>query len=112
MCHGSCHCGACIVCKIVAGLVALVLTLTTIAAVIGVYMTHVSPAGWVFGSTAGSVALVTFILSLMAWFKVVKKMCPCSSKGCGSGCGCGGGSCDCGDGGKCPGCGKSPCVCK
>ncbi len=98
---GSCNCGSCVVCKIVAGLVALVLTLTTIAAVIGVYMTHVSPAGWVFGSTAGSVALVTFILSLMAWFKVVKKMCPCG-KGCGSGSSC----CDSGKG---PGCDKGGC---
>ena len=105
-CGSSCG-GSCAVCKAVSAVVALLLTLTTIAAVIGVWNTHHTATGaWVFGTTAGSVALVTFILSLMAWKKVVGKMCPCRSKACGTGCGCGTG------GGVCPGCGKMPCKCK
>jgi hypothetical protein len=61
------------------GLVALVLTLTTIASIIGVYQAHMSAAGMVFGSLNGSVAILTLVVSLVAWVKVVKKLCPCNS---------------------------------
>jgi hypothetical protein len=94
------------VCKLLAALVTLLLTLTTIAAAIGVWVTHHGTGAWVFGTMPGSIALFTFIVSLLAWFKVFKKMCPCGKGGCGSGCG--GGSC----GGGCPGCGNNPCSCK
>lgn len=102
MCHG--HCGSgCLACKIIAGLVALVFTLTSVAAFVGVYVTHVTVDGWSFGTLNGSVALATLIVSLAAWLKTVKKLCPCNSKG---GCGCGDAR-----GGGCPGCGRDSCQC-
>ena len=92
---GSGSCGGCGGCKVLCGIVALLLTLTTIAAALGVYHAHLGPDGtWMFGTLAGSVSLFTFIVSMVAWLKIVKKMCPCGSKG-----------------GMCPGCGQSPCKC-
>ena len=111
-------CGSCVGCKVCAGIVALVLTLTTIAAFLGVWNTHNTDAGWVFGTTQGSIALVTFIISIMAWKKMVGKMCPCRSKGACGGCPCGKENCSCPrpgagvDGPKCSMCGKMPCRCK
>ena len=84
-------------CKVVVGIVALLTTVTTIATLIGVYQTHVTAEGWMFGSPNGSLAVIAFVVSIMCWVKLVKKMCPCGSKG----------SC-----GGCSGCGQSPCVCK
>ena len=81
-------------------IVALLTTVTTIATLIGVYMTHITPEGWMFGSLNGSVAVIAFLASIMCWLKLVKKMCPCGSKGA------------CGAGGMCPGCGHSPCTCR
>ncbi len=78
---GSYGSGCCTVCKTIAALVTLLLTLTTIASAIGVYVNHVGDSGWMFGSMAGSVALITFVVSLVAWFKVFKKMCPCGKGG-------------------------------
>ncbi len=112
------------VCKFFTALVLLLVTLTTVAAAIGVWHTHVMPTGvWVFGTAEGSLSLLVLIVSLMAWLKLFKKMCSCGSKmGCGTGsCSCGmGGACMCGKdgmmkegmGAKCPVCGKNPCKCK
>jgi hypothetical protein len=109
MCSGNCG-RSCTVCKICGGIVTLVLLLATIAAFLGVWVTHSTPAGWVFGTTAGSLALGVLILSIVALHKTFHKMCGCGSKG-----GCGAG-CDCGKDGmmgpKCPMCGKMPCQCK
>ncbi len=77
--------------------VALLSTVTTVATLIGVYMTHVTMDGWKFGTIDGSLSVIAFLVSVMCWLKLVKKLCPCSS----------GGSC-----GACPGCGTSPCSCK
>lgn len=87
------------VCKIIGGLAALILTLTTIASLVGVYRTHLLPGGLTFGSLEGSVALAVLVLSLIAWVKTVHKMCPC---GCATGCGCGA---------MCSGCGKPSADC-
>lgn len=107
--HNGCG-KPCIGCRIVAGIITLILTLTTVVAVVGVYMTHVTPTGYVFGTVEASFALVTLILSLMAWYKVYKKMCPCSMGGAAAGCHCGGAACDCGDGKG--DCGHGNCDCK
>lgn len=89
----------CTVCKILGILATLVLTLTTVAALVGVYRTHVLPGGMSFGTPEGSLALLVLVLSAAIWVKMVWKMCPCPSlKGCG-GCGpcsCPPGHCTCG----------------
>ena len=92
-CGGGGCCGGC---KAICAIVALLTTITTIATLIGVYNTHVTPDGWMFGSLNGSVAIVAFLVSVMCWLKLVKKMCPCGKK----------------MGGMCPGCGHSPCTCQ
>ncbi len=106
MCHGSC-CGdkfgtGCGGCKFIVGIVALLTTITTIATLIGVYNTHMTAEGWMFGTLNGSLAIIALLLSVMCWLKLVKKMCPCGKGSCA------GGSC----GGGCPGCGNDPCTCK
>lgn len=111
MCSSG-KCGACKACGLVSG---LLFVLVAVASAIGVYMTHVTPAGWVFGTTEASMALIAFSLAVFFAHKTFRKMCGCG-KGCGSGCGggcggCGAGGCDCGTG-ACSGCGKEQCVCK
>ncbi len=83
--------------------VALLTTLTTVATALGVYQTHVTADGWMFGTANGSLAILAFLVSIGIWLKLVKKLCPCGKKG----------SCDgaCA-GGNCPGCGTEPCSCK
>ena len=90
-------------CKVMTGIVTLLVTVMTVAALIGVWMTHMTAEGWMFGTPNGSLSVIAFVVSVMCWLKLVKKMCPCGSKGM-----CKDGSC----GGMCPGCGKSPCMCK
>ena len=97
-------CGGCGGCKALVVIVALLTTATTVATAIGVYMTHYTVEGWMFGTLNGSVAIVAFLVSIMCWLKLVKKLCPCGTMG---GACCGSGSC-----GGCPGCGTSPCSCK
>ncbi len=58
---------------------AILLFLTSIAALIGVYETHVVSGGVQFGSTSGSLAILAFTVSIMAWGK---KMVCCMSKTC------------------------------
>ena len=94
---GSCGpCGSgCGGCKALVGVVALLTTLTTIATLIGVYSTHMVAGVWKFGTVDGSLALIAFLVSVMCWLKLVKKMCPCK-----------------GMGGACAGCGNMHCTCK
>lgn len=97
-CGSCCSSGSggwCTVCKLFTGLALLVTTLTTIATAMGVFMTHVTPEGWMFGTLNGSLAIVAFLVSVMCWLKLVKKLCPCGKMG-----------------GACPGCGTEPCSCK
>ena len=95
---GGSGCGGC---KALVAIVALLTTVTTVAALTGVYVTHMTPEGWMFGTLNGSVAIIAFLASVMCWLKLVKKLCPCGKSSCASG------SC-----GACPGCGTSPCSCK
>lgn len=91
---GGC-CGRCGCCKTLSALVALLLTATSIATAIGVYVTHVTVDGWKFGMMDGSLAVVAFVVSIICWLKLVKKLCPCGKMG----------------GGMCGACGHSPCTC-
>ena len=93
-CPGG-SCSSCGGCKVIVSIVALLTTVTTVATLIGVYMTHVTAEGWMFGTPNGSLSVLAFLVSIMCWLKLVKKMCPCGKKG-----------------GVCPGCGTSPCSCK
>jgi hypothetical protein len=111
MCGSSSCGGSCVVCKIVSVIVTIVLTFTTVAAFIGVWNTHHTTAGWIFGTPAGSAALFVFIVSLVMWKKALHKCCGCGSKAAGCGCG---GACNgkCAAGGVCPACKHNPCTCK
>ena len=91
-----CSGGSCGGCKFIVGIMALLTTITTIATFIGVYQTHITPEGWMFGSLNGSIAVIAFLFSIMCWLKLVKKLCPCGKGACGG----------------CPGCGNMPCSCK
>ncbi len=101
MCHSGS--GMCAVCKTIKILVALVFFILALAALAGVYQTHYTPAGFVFGTSDCSFAIIALVASLLAWHKTTKGLCPCSRKSCGTGCGCGGAcacgkeNCDCGD---------------
>lgn len=72
----------CMVCK---WIVAVLLLLVAIAALVGVYQTHVvtgsdaSRTMIQFGSTSGSLAIIAFVVSVMAW---CKKMAACMSGSC------------------------------
>ena len=106
MCCSSGNC--CVVCKIVKALVILVLTLTSVAAFIGVWNTHMVNGAWTFGSQEGSLALLVLVVSFSLWGKKLTKMCPCGSKGACGGCPCGKDNCACDKG---CGCGKENCAC-
>ncbi len=96
----SCDSSNCGGCKAIAVVLAIVFTLTTIAAAIGVYKAHFV-GGMQFGTAEGSLALFALIASLLAWKKVLMACCGCEAGGCGcgptgcgsemqAGCGCGG----------------------
>ena len=102
---GSCGpCGSCAGCTIIKGICALLVTLLTIAALVGVYKTHMTADGWEFSTLNASVAILASVFSLKVWLHLVKSMCPCNRMMCKDG--------SCSSGGMCPGCGKSPCMCK
>ncbi len=78
-------CSVC--CKVCKWIVMLLLLCTSIAALLGVYQTHVvtgSDASRMmiqFGSTSGSLAIIAFVASVLAWGK---KMACCMGKSCDS----------------------------
>ncbi|MBI1812893.1 hypothetical protein HY285_03605 [Candidatus Peregrinibacteria bacterium] len=86
-------------CKVVKAIVALVLTLTTIAAIGGAWHTLSVGGGFSFGTTDASLALLTLVVSITLWLKVTSRMCPCRKGMCGGGmcpgCGCSAGECKC-----------------
>ena len=57
--------------------VTLLLFLTTLASVMGVYVTHFPPTGggMTFGSTSSSFALIAFAINSWLWLKM---LCKCS----------------------------------
>ncbi len=72
-------------CRIGKWIVAILLLATSVVALVGVYQTHVvtgsDPSRMMiqFGSTSGSLAIIAFVVSVMAWGK---KMACCMSKTC------------------------------
>jgi hypothetical protein len=102
MCSGcGSSCGAC---KAVGVVMLILVTVLTLAAAIGLYMVHVTPAGLVFGTTEGSLSIMALLFCLISWKKICKGVCGCCGKGCGGKCA--------GKEGMCPGCGHNPCTCK
>ncbi len=58
--------------------VMLLLLFVAIASGIGVYMAHVTAQGLVFGAPAGSLAILSFVVSVLAFIKSLKAcMSPC-----------------------------------
>jgi len=58
--------------------VMLLLLFVAIASGIGVYMAHVTSQGLVFGAPAGSLAILSFVVSILAFLKSLKAcMSPC-----------------------------------
>ena len=58
--------------------VMLLLLFVAIASGIGVYMAHVTSQGLVFGAPAGSLAILSFVVSVLAFIKSLKAcMAPC-----------------------------------
>lgn len=55
-----------------------VMLIMTLVAGLGVYMSHVTSQGLLFGSATGSLAILAFVASLMIFFKSLKAcMSPC-----------------------------------
>jgi len=69
-------CGAC---TAVNWIICLLLFLASITSLVGVYRTHFSVGGMVFGSTASSLALLAFVVSLTLWSKWMCR-CLCSKE--------------------------------
>lgn len=95
-----CSMGTCKGCNAMKVVTWALLGLFEIAALIGIWSTHMR-SGIFSGSNEASLALLVAIIGLMLWSKACTKMCPCTKM---SSCGM---QCD-----KCPGCGTMPCVCK
>ncbi len=58
--------------------VMLLLLFVAIASGVGIYMAHVTPQGLVFGSPAGSLAILAFVGSILSFIKSLKAcMAPC-----------------------------------
>ncbi len=68
--------GACTVCRIVGTIIGIVVLLSTIAALVGVYKAHFLLGGATFGTTNGSLALIALAVNLM-FLKKMSRMCPC-----------------------------------
>lgn len=90
----SCCSSGCAGCKVTGIVVALLSTVVTIAAFVGLYKAHMGVDGLEFGTLNGSAAIIAVVLSLKFWKCTVKKMCPCN-KACGAGCACPQGACNC-----------------
>ncbi|MDD4319865.1 MAG: hypothetical protein PHW10_06115 [Candidatus Peribacteraceae bacterium] len=68
----SSHKPACLVAHL---LVAAVLLFTSVAALVGVYLSHVLSSGLVFGTSSGSLSIIAFVVSVMALGKQVRLCC-------------------------------------
>ncbi len=66
-------------CMVSKWVVAVLLFLTSVASLIGIYNTHVVAGGVQFGSSSGSFAIIAFAISITCWGK---KMVACMSGNC------------------------------
>lgn len=82
-----CSSGNCTGCKVGQAVVLLVLTITSVAAFIGVWNTHMLASGWSFGTQEGSLAILALVFSFTMWGKKMSKMCPCNKVACAEGAG-------------------------
>ncbi len=88
MCH-SCSGGrGCLPCKIASVVFAVVYAAVAIIAVMSLYRLHAVAKEMFFGATETSIASLALIVSMMAFMKTMKKICPCCAKGCGTGSDC------------------------
>ena len=60
-------------CVVVKWVVALALSLVTIASLVGIYQTHIVAGGAPFGSTSGSLAILAFVASVVGWTRQMTK---------------------------------------
>ena len=76
------HEASCFICHII---IAILLFLSTIAAVLGVIMAHYDPRQMtlVFGSNADSLSLIAFVLCVTLWMKSMKS-CMSGCEACGT----------------------------
>jgi hypothetical protein len=74
------HCGACLVCQVV---VAILLFLASVAALVGVYKSHVLSSGFAFGTTSGSLSLIAFAVSVTLWMSQMRN-CVSKCEACGT----------------------------
>ncbi len=95
---GSCSSCGCAGCKTAGILSLIVIGLLSIAALVGVYMAHMTAEGMLFGTLEGSLSIVAAIFGVKATSKLCKSVCPCNSKG---GKCCDSSDCNCGDSCKC-----------
>jgi len=70
----SSSCGPC---SVVGWLVCLLLFLTSLAALMGVYKAHFLSSGAVFGTTSGSLAILAFSVTVVFWMKCMVCCCGC-----------------------------------
>ena len=70
----------CVPCKFLLWIVTLLLFLGAVASVVGVYNAHVVDGVTTFGSSAGSLALLAFAVTVAIWLKHMKCCCPCDDK--------------------------------
>ncbi len=107
MCQ-SCSGGSCLPCKIASIVFAIVYAATAIIAIISLYRLQVVAKEMFFGATETSVATIALIASMMAFMKMMKKICPCCAKGCKSGACTGNGCCTSDDAKMAPGMPEKP----
>lgn len=70
----------CAACKVVSGLVGLLLLATSIAAVMGAYTAHFAAGGATFGTTTGSLSLIALAINATLFAKTMKCCCGCMKK--------------------------------
>ncbi len=69
-------------CKVVAVIVFVLMALLAVAALLGVWTTHMGPAGLQFGTPEASLSIIAAAIALMIAKKMACKMCPCGKKAC------------------------------
>jgi hypothetical protein len=68
-------------CMVVHVIVAALLLLLSLAALVGVYKSHVLLDGLAFGTTSGSLAIIAFVAAVMAFMRQMKA-CSCKCDVC------------------------------
>lgn len=66
----------CTVCSVVHWVIAVIILLSAIASVIGVYKAHFLAGGATFGTTNGSLSIMAMVVSL-AFLAKMMMYCPC-----------------------------------